>query len=279
MTPVPYPVSVQICTLNEEENIGPCLEAVWTNDPAEVLIIDGGSSDATVSIAQGLGATVLSPGKLGLGASRQVGYQAATQPFSAFIDADDRISPEWIKMMLADMEAGQYAALQSSLRAVRTGSFWSRGWDQYFVESVRPMPDTTMVGRPAMFRTEALQTDDSPLPSLDEDTHLSRRFEMRGLRQGIGTALAYRHVEEGWAVNSQKWQSYGRGYRDFVKEHPERRWAIARHVGFTIPIARPWASLRRGEWSQPVFGTLMAMSIARGWSDRRGARETPRVGS
>ena len=53
---VPYPVSVQICTLNEAANIGPCLESVWANDPAEVIVIDGGSSDRTVGIAESMGA-------------------------------------------------------------------------------------------------------------------------------------------------------------------------------------------------------------------------------
>jgi glycosyltransferase involved in cell wall biosynthesis len=59
------PVSVQICTLNEERNIGDCLAAVIANDPEEIVVIDGGSTDATVSIAEGLGARVISPGRLG----------------------------------------------------------------------------------------------------------------------------------------------------------------------------------------------------------------------
>ncbi len=274
---VPHPVSVQICTLNEEQNIGECLEAVLANDPEEVLIIDGGSKDATVQIAESLGARVLSAGRLGLGPSRQLGYRSTSSRYSAFIDADDRIGSEWISTMLAEMGSGGYAALQSSLRAVDTGTWWSRGWNQYFIESVRPTQDTTMVGRPAMFLTSALRMVDEDLISLDEDTHLSKRFEDLGLRQGIGSAVAYRYVEETRDENFRKWQSYGRGYRGFVAEHPERRSALLRHMAFTVPIARSWRPVLRGHIDQPAFAAVMAANILKGWFAQRGALETPKA--
>lgn len=272
---MPRPVSVQICTLNEEQHIGACLESVLANDPEEVVVIDGGSTDRTVEIAKSVNARVLTPGRLGLGPSRQLGYRSTSSRYTAFVDADDRLGPDWLNTMICELEQGGYAALQSSLRAVQTGSWWAKGWDQYFIESVRPTADTNMVGRPALFITEELQRDDTDLTSLDEDTHLSRRFELRGLRQGIGTAVAFRHVEQTAAENFRKWESYGRGYRGFVAEHPERRSAIVRHMLWTVPIARSFRPVTRGQVTQPVFNVLMAASIGRGWLDYGGSKETP----
>jgi glycosyltransferase involved in cell wall biosynthesis len=274
---VTYPVSVQICTLNEERNIGDCLESVLANDPEEVVIIDGGSSDRTVEIAQQMGARVMAPGRLGLGPSRRLGYLSSASKYTAFVDADDRLEADWLATMVRELEAGGYSALQSSLRAADTGTWWSRGWNQYFIESVRPTADTTMVGRPALFVTAALQSDDAELISLDEDTHLSRRFELQGLRQGIGTAIAFRHCEETLDENLRKWQSYGRGYRGFVREHPDRRNAILRHMLFTVPVARSWRPVLRGQITQPAFGVLMAANIAGGWLSDSGSTETPKA--
>lgn len=271
-----YPVSVQICTLNEELNLADCLETVVANDPGEIIVIDGGSTDRTVDIAAAYGCRVLSPGRLGLGPSRQLGYRATQQPYSAFVDADDRLSPDWIETMLTELQAGGYAALQSQLRSADTSTFWGRGWNEYFIESVRPVLDTNMVGRPALFVTEELTTDDADLISLDEDTHLSRRFELRGLRQGIGHAVAYRHCEDNWEQNVRKWRSYGRGYRGFVDEHPERRSALIRHMAVTIPLERGLRPLTRGKWQQPAFAALMAWSVGRGWFTRGTPLETPR---
>lgn len=256
---------MQICTLNEEGNIGACLETVLANDPEDIIVIDGGSADRTVEIARAMGARVLAPGRLGLGPSRQLGYRSAATKYVAFVDADDRLDPGWLSTMVDELESGGYAALQSSLRAVDEGTFWSRGWNEYFIESVKPTPDTNMVGRPALFLTEALQCDDEALTSLDEDTHLSRRFELRGLRQGIGTAVAHRHVEQTAHENFHKWRSYGRGYRGFVDEHPERRRALLRHMLWTVPFQRSWKPVLRGRIAQPAFSFLMAVNILIGW--------------
>ena len=274
---VSHSVSVQICTLNEEKNIGGCLEAVLAGNPEEIVVIDGGSRDATIDIAKSHGARIIAPGRLGLGPSRQVGYRSTSLPYSAFIDADDRIEPSWIATMVQEMETGGYSALQSSLRAIDTGSWWSRGWNQYFVESVRPTSDTTMVGRPAMFLTSALQVVDEDLISLDEDTHLSKRFQDLGFRQGIGSAIAYRYVEDTRDENFRKWQSYGRGYRGFVDSHPDRRSALLRHMMMTIPFSRSWRPLLHGNIDQPVFGLLMSANILKGWFSDSGSLETPKA--
>ena len=82
--------------------------------------------------------------------------------------------------MIGELEADNYSALQSSLRTANTDSWWGRGWDEYFRESVKPTKDTNMVGRPALFVTDDLQRDNSDFESLDEDTHMSRSFERRG---------------------------------------------------------------------------------------------------
>jgi glycosyltransferase involved in cell wall biosynthesis len=262
---MPLPVSVQICTLNEADNIEACLDSVFSSDPEEVLVIDGGSTDGTRDIAQRMGARVLNPGRLGLGPSRKLGYMSATTKYVAFVDADDRIPSTWLKDMICELEAGNYSALQSSLRTANTNSWWGRGWDEYFQESVKPTKDTNMVGRPALFVTDDLQLDNSDFESLDEDTHMSRAFELRGLRQGIGTPVAHRFCEETWAENSKKWRSYGKGYAGFVNMNPERRAALVKHVLITIPIERSARPLARGAISQPVFGLLMSSQIAFEW--------------
>jgi glycosyltransferase involved in cell wall biosynthesis len=258
-------VSVQICTLNESRNIRQCLETVLANQPEDILVIDGGSTDETVEIASAMGVRVLSPGKLGLGPSRKLGYMSATTDFVAFVDADDRLPPTWIKDMIAELTAGSYSALQSSLRAANTETWWGRGWDIYFQESVVPTADTIIVGRPALFVTKDLQADESDFESLDEDTHMSLAFEKRGLRQGIGSPVAYRYVEDTWNQNAAKWQSYGRGYREFVNQNPNRGNALIRHMLLTIPFERALPPLFRGQLQQPIFGFLMASQVLRGW--------------
>jgi glycosyltransferase involved in cell wall biosynthesis len=258
-------VSVQVCTLNEEANISACLEAIRANDPADILVIDGGSADRTVEIARSMGARVIEAGPIGLARQRRLGYLDSPCPLVAFVDADDRIAANWLSTMVSELESGSYSALQSLLRVPEPHNFWTGGWDGYFQESVRPVAETIMVGRPALYRTEALLGIASAPGMIIEDTEMSRDFQSRGLRQGIGTAISYRYCPDSADENLRKWRGYGRGYRQFVTANPDRRTAILRHMTWTIPVTRTIRPFLRGHVTQPVFGFLMASSALRGY--------------
>jgi glycosyltransferase involved in cell wall biosynthesis len=262
---VSWPVSVQVCTLNEEANISACLEAIRANDPADILVIDGGSADRTVEIARSMGARVIEAGPIGLARQRRLGYLDSPCPLVAFVDADDRIAANWLSTMVSELESGSYSALQSLLRVPEPHNFWTGGWDGYFQESVRPVAETIMVGRPALYRTEALLGIASAPGMIIEDTEMSRDFQSRGLRQGIGTAISYRYCPDSADENLRKWRGYGRGYRQFVTANPDRRTAILRHMTWTIPVTRTIRPFLRGHVTQPVFGFLMASSALRGY--------------
>ena len=256
---------MQICTLNEAANIEGCLDTVRANDPEDILVIDGGSTDGTADLARAAGARVLEAGPIGLARQRRLGYLGSPCPFTAFVDADDRLEPTWLATMVAELEAGGYAALQSLLRVPAPHTFWTAGWDAYFLETVRPTAETIMVGRPALYRTDALVGITSEPGMIVEDTEMSRNFQLRGLRQGIGTATSYRHCPEGATDNLAKWRGYGRGYRQFVAKHPERTPAILVHMLWTIPVQRSVRPVIGGKIAQPAFNSLMGLSALVGF--------------
>ena len=260
-----HPVSVQVCTLNEEANIGPCLDQILTNDPEDVVVIDGGSTDRTVGIARGRGIRVIEAGPVGLAAQRRIGYQTSPSAYTAFVDADDRLEPRWIPTMLAELQAGGYSALQSLLRVPSSECWWSAAWNRYFVSAVTPQADTIMVGRPSLFNTRALLALPEPSGAIVEDTEMSRQFALKGMRMGIGTAISFRICPTTKEENFRKWRGYGRGYQQFVQQFPERRTAILKHMAVTVPVSRTLPSVAQGHISQPVFGFMMSVNMIIGW--------------
>jgi len=258
---VTLPVSVQIISLNEEPNIQECLEHVRANRPQEIVVIDGGSSDNTVSLAQQFGALIIHAERLGRGNSRRLGYMQTKMPYVALLSADDRIEDGWLTSMLAELHRGSYAALQGSLRIKNPSNFWERGWEEYYVESVRPQSDVKMIGHPALYRTDALRGGPSDISHEHEDTQMSVSFEKRGLRQGIFSPTSRRTCPATWSENRAKWRSYGAGYRSFIRTHPDRRTSIYKHIFWTIPITRGWRPVARGKLSQPVWALLMSIQI------------------
>lgn len=244
------------------------------NEPEDVLVIDGGSTDDTVRIAASLGVRVIEAGPIGLARQRKIGYQNATTRLVAFVDADDRLEKQWLKKMVEQFDAGAYAALQSELRVPEPNNFWTHGWNEYFRESVRPSEDTIMVGRPSLYSTAELLGISSDPGMIIEDTEMSRDFQERGLRQGIGTAISYRYCPAQAQENIQKWQGYGRGYRQFVTKFPQRKKAIMIHLLWTIPVSRSVRPLLRGHVTQPLFGFVMGSSALVGYLRSRDAFES-----
>ncbi|KXK07607.1 MAG: SPBc2 prophage-derived glycosyltransferase SunS [Microgenomates bacterium OLB22] len=87
------PISAIILTLNEEENIQACLKTLTFCD--EVLVVDTGSSDKTISLATKARARVLERTLEGNFASlRNKAMELATNDLILFIDADERITPK-----------------------------------------------------------------------------------------------------------------------------------------------------------------------------------------
>lgn len=78
-----------IIALNEEANIERCLKSVQWAD--EILVYDSGSTDATVKIAQALGATVISGPWLGFGPTKNKAAQLAKHDWIFSVDADEEI--------------------------------------------------------------------------------------------------------------------------------------------------------------------------------------------
>jgi glycosyltransferase involved in cell wall biosynthesis len=87
------PVSCYIRTLNEEVRLGDVLAAV-RDLVSEVVVVDCGSTDATVAIAQGAGARVIHQPWLGNGRQKRFAEDQCANDFVLDLDADEVVSPE-----------------------------------------------------------------------------------------------------------------------------------------------------------------------------------------
>ncbi len=100
MSHTPLPISVHVLTWNSAQTLERCLQSV--KNCAEILVIDGGSTDETIAIAESFGARVVPqrfPGMQGkplsdFGAARNIGLQSASQPWILALDSDEVMSDD-----------------------------------------------------------------------------------------------------------------------------------------------------------------------------------------
>jgi glycosyltransferase involved in cell wall biosynthesis len=89
-TPSTLPITLLVMTYNEAENIARCLDSVPF--AAEKIVVDSGSNDATVAIAQAHGARTVTQEWLGFGAQRNFSSTLATNDWILFLDADEALT-------------------------------------------------------------------------------------------------------------------------------------------------------------------------------------------
>jgi len=85
------PLTLLVMTYNEAANIAACLDSVPFAQ--EKIVIDSGSEDDTVAIAQAHGARVVNQAWLGYGKQRNFASGQASYEWILFLDADERLSP------------------------------------------------------------------------------------------------------------------------------------------------------------------------------------------
>jgi glycosyltransferase involved in cell wall biosynthesis len=124
-------ISVLILTLNEEINIGPCLESVrWSDD---VVVLDSFSADRTVEIAREHAARVVERRFDNYAAQRNFGLQQEYKhQWVLMLDADERVPQDLHREMIeVTATVGANVALLRMRRRDHLFGRWIRGSSGY----------------------------------------------------------------------------------------------------------------------------------------------------
>jgi len=108
--------SIVIRAYNEEKHIGRLLEGIrhQTLKDVEIILVDSGSTDSTVSIAESFGARVvrIPSAEFTFGRSLNFGIRAATRDFVVIASAHVYpVYPDWLESLLRPFAIGERVAL------------------------------------------------------------------------------------------------------------------------------------------------------------------------
>jgi glycosyltransferase involved in cell wall biosynthesis len=120
-------VSIVIPALNEEGVIGNCIDALNSTDHSnlsfEIIVVDNGSTDATVEIALSKEVTVVVRKGVNISALRNYGASISKGDLLAFVDADCIVSQTWMLQALRCFKKESADAVGSH-HAVPENSTW-----------------------------------------------------------------------------------------------------------------------------------------------------------
>jgi glycosyltransferase involved in cell wall biosynthesis len=120
-------LSAVIITRNEASNIVDCLDSLSLCD--EVVVVDCGSDDETVALAEGRGARVIHHPWSGFGPQKNVALSHATGDWVLSIDADERVSAALAAEIRTTLAEGRHDGYEMPRRSTFCGrTMRHSGW-------------------------------------------------------------------------------------------------------------------------------------------------------
>lgn len=231
------PLTVVVPARNAAHLLEGCLESVVASRPAEIIVIDGDSTDDTAEVARRFGANLASDGGKGLPFARAYGAQLASSYWVAFVDADVVLPRGALAELFGEFIDDGYVALQAGLESVamerdywaealahhhRTGR--SRHWFG-LVATIFERNTVLALGHDDRFRS-------------GEDIDLRWRLRREGHKIGVSSRTAVVHrFEGGYDFARNQWLADGRGLARMARSHGPRG---------TLLLAMPAAATVRG---------------------------------
>ena len=221
------PISVVVTTRNSEATLENCLKSVQRNNPAEIIIIDGCSTDKTIAIAKKYSSKILSDNGKGLAFARQIGAECTTSKWVSYTDADTIVPDSCYEIMLEEIVKHGWAGIHSQILAPKVTNYWEWAEDQVFRSSFNTKGETNYIGMivTILKRDIVLKYKFDPfLGRACEDGDFCFRVSRDNNKFGISSAVAYhQHRASLKAFIKQRFQ-YGQGGARFNWKNKTIRW-------------------------------------------------------
>jgi len=273
--------SVVIRCRNEELHIGRLLTGIvrQTMKDVEIIIVDSGSSDATLSIASRYPVTILhiQPEEFSFGRSLNMGCQAATAEFVAFASAHAYpIYKDWLERLLAPLTDPRVALVYGKQRGNETTKYSERRiFDKWFPNESRLQQDHPFCNNANAVIRRALWEQlpfDETLTGL-EDLDWAKRAMESGLLVAYAADAEIVHVHD--EAYRQIYNRYRREAIAMKRIFPQERFSLGDFIRlFAVNVvsdcrhALPDGVLRRSLGSIFRFRLLQLWGTYRGYAQR-----------
>jgi glycosyltransferase involved in cell wall biosynthesis len=290
-------ISIIIPALNEEKMIGRCLESLaqlaFARERFEVLVVDNGSWDKTVAIAESfkdrLNLRILQKTSVRISGLRNLGAGAAQGDILAFLDADCMPAGDWLDRIFELAPADGAGVLGAHYLLPEDSSWVGRTWHRYQEApksgEVSHVPAGDLIMRREDFFglggfDETIQTN--------EDYELCERARTAGMQVRAFPQIGVVHLGTAQSLRvffrKQAWHGthvIKVFLRDVLKSHNRKAVFFAAYTFLclvALTVGAAWTLARPGAWLFPAIAAialclpplaLAARQVAgsRRWSD------------
>ncbi len=227
------PVTVIIPAYNEVASIADTVRSLQAQSltPAEIIVVDDGSTDGTADVARALGVTVIRPAvPTGSKAGAQTfALDRVRTEFTIALDADTTLAPDAVERLLPAFDEAGVAAACGSVLPRRIKSVWERGrYVEYLFAFTFYKQVQDQYGRPlissgcfSMYRTAALRDAGGwSARTLAEDMDLTWTFYQKGYAvRFMAEAVCYPIEPQTYRFLKRQLRRWSHGFVQNVRLH------------------------------------------------------------
>jgi glycosyltransferase involved in cell wall biosynthesis len=268
-------ISIIIPALNEEKMIGRCLESLtrlaFASDRFEVLVVDNGSRDNTLIIADSfkdrLNLKILQQPGVRISALRNLGARAALGDTLAFLDADCLAPADWLDRILALAPTDGAGVLGAHYLMPEDSSWVGRTWHRYQETPKSGEVSHVPAGDLIMRREDFLRLGgfDETIQT-NEDYELCERARKAGMHVRAFPQMGVIHLGTAQSLRvffrKQAWHGthvIKVFLRDVFRSHNRKAVFFAAYTllsFFAVAAGAAWGLALHGPWWLPAAGVI-----------------------
>jgi glycosyltransferase involved in cell wall biosynthesis len=211
-------ISVVVPVRNAEAMLEACLASIQAQDPREIIVVDGNSTDGSLEIARRYGATILSDEGRGLPAARMLGAREASGRFVALVDSDVLLRPDSLARLRDELVLGGFDAIQAGLESVSGPGYWGQALAHHHRSGLSKHwfgLSATLVERETL-----LSFGFDPNFSSGEDIELRWRLRNAGAKAFVSETTVVEHrFGDTFEFAQGQWLADGAGLGLMVRKH------------------------------------------------------------
>ena len=223
-------VSCVMFTYNNEEDVVDCLNSIKNEGCSELLVVDGSSTDSTVSLAKEIADKVIVTEK-GFKYQYEAVMKQVKYKYFMGLEADHRYGENFPVKMKNYIEKSPFLGVQAMLRCSLDRNFFEKGLKIFYEVHHKSAGEQEMIAGPSMYYTEFIEDYLLELTSIGAaiDTARGEFLKRNGYKVGLAPVVATQYEEMRWPEFFHKYYWYGLGDCEFYRAH-ENSWTLNRKI-------------------------------------------------